>query len=91
MKQELPYGDFTWLSKEDIERLNGNLSKEAVKGWIASLNENGCGAFVECNLKVPEHLHDRFNSYPPAPEKCKVKKEDISPFIEEMNRIVMAK
>ena len=87
MKQKLPYGNFRWLDPASLEMLNADLSKEHIKEWIHALDADERGAFVECTLRVPERLHDKFNWYPPAPERNKVKKEDISPFIEEMNRV----
>ena len=68
MKQKLPYGDFQWLDPGSLEMLNADLSKEHIKEWIHALDADERGAFVECTLRVPEHLHDKFNWYPPAPE-----------------------
>ena len=91
MKQPLPYGDFKWLEKVFIDELNAHLCRDGLKEWLGILNQDERGAFIECDLVVPERLHNRFNSYPPAPEKLKVKKEDISPFVNEMNRTANSK
>ena len=86
MKGKLPMGDFKWMDDVFLEYLNEHLCKDGLMHWIEMIEKDDRGAFIECDLYVPEHLHDRFNSYPPAPEKLKVKKEDISPFVNEMNR-----
>ena len=73
MKQPLPYGDFKWLEEEFLNELNAHLCREELQEWIDLLTADGQDAFVECDLVVPEELHNRFNSYPPAPEKAKVR------------------
>ena len=91
MKQPLPYGDFQWLEQEFIDELNAHLCKDGLHEWIQLLTLDRRGAFVECDITVPEELHKRFNSYPLAPEKLKVRNEDISPFVKEVNQTSRAK
>ena len=46
------------------------------------------GCFVECNLRIPEELHDKFNDYPLAPERTSVKGEQLSPYAPQLFRKV---
>ena len=65
MSQYLPTGNFEWLNKKDIDKLNlDNYSDESDKGLI-----------LEIYLEYPEELHDLHSDYPLAPEKICVKKK----------------
>ena len=61
MVQNLPTGNFKW----------GNTDIDYVKNFYA---DGKFGAFVECDLKYPNELHDEHNNYPLAPERKSIKK-----------------
>ena len=70
MSQYLPTGNFEWLNKKDIDKLNlDNYSDESNKGLI-----------LEIDLEYPEELHDLHSDYPLAPEKICVKKNMLSDY-----------
>ena len=58
----LPYGDFKWLSEEEIKVFD-----------LHSIPENSLiGYILEVDLKYPEELHDSHNDYPLCSEKIEV-------------------
>ena len=58
----LPYGDFRWLSKEEIERFD-----------LDSISENSkTGYILEVDLKYCKELNDVHNDYPLYPEHIEV-------------------
>ena len=58
----LPYGDFKWLSEEEIKVFD-----------LHSIPENSLiGYILEVDLKYPEELHDSHNDYPLSSEKIEV-------------------
>jgi hypothetical protein len=58
MSQPLPVGNYEWEKAEDFnEDSIKNLKHDVNKGFI-----------FDCDLDVPEELHDYFNEYPLAPE-----------------------
>ena len=68
MSQQLPTHGFKWmrnLTKESLmeilEKANHSMSNHGRKGYI-----------FEVDLEYPEHLWDKHNDYPLAPEKLKV-------------------
>ena len=61
MVQKLPTGNFK----------RGNTNIDYVKKIYA---DGDIGAFVECDLKYPNELHDEHNNYPLAPERKSIKK-----------------
>ena len=69
MSKALPKSRFKWkrvmLTEEEIL----NKKENAKKGWI-----------LEVDLEYPEDLHKEHNSYPLAPEKKVVKKENMSDY-----------
>jgi hypothetical protein len=71
MLMKLPSKNFKWANLEDI-----NL------GFIEKYNmdKNDKGYVLECDLEVPEELHDKFNDYPLAPESIKVKASEVSEY-----------
>ena len=62
MAQYLPYGDFKWMSEEEINGFNFDLV-----GW-----NSGAGYVLEVDLEYPDDLHDFHNDHPLAPEKLRV-------------------
>ena len=50
----LPYGEFEWLSQEEIQNFDVNsISKNSFAGYI-----------LEFDLEYPDELHDFHNDYP---------------------------
>jgi hypothetical protein len=59
MTQPLPYSNFSWLSRDEIQELD--IDKLSVDGeW---------GYILEVDLDYPHELHDDHSDYPLAPEK----------------------
>ena len=73
LMQPLPIGEFKWLSKKEIQKLD-----------ILSLGNNDVGFVFEVDLEYPQHLHDLHNLYPLAPEKLKVSKNMLSPYLKRL-------
>jgi len=68
MSQRLPYSDFEWLKREEIEAFD-----------VTQTPDDGeIGYILEVDLDYPEHLHDDHSCYPLAPEKLAI--EDISEY-----------
>ena len=72
LSQQLPISDFTW------ESLTINQVKEIVSRYKHETSKKGY--LIECDLEIPEHLHDLFADYPPIPEKLKLTYDMISPW-----------
>ena len=70
MRHKLPTSDHRWLSKEEVE--NFDLSK-------ISINSNK-GYVLEVDLKYPDHLHMKHNSYPVCSEHITIPESDLSPY-----------
>ena len=66
MSQPLPYKEFRW-SEDDLETI------------LSTPDDEPLGYILEVDLEVPEELHDKFNSYPLAPEHITVDEQDLSP------------
>ena len=63
MMQMLPIGGYTWITES---------SELASIDWRRHSEMSGVGYLVECDLEIPDHLHDHFNGFPPCPEKMTV-------------------
>ena len=75
MSQPLPVGNYEWEKAEDFnEDCIRNLKHDVNKGFI-----------FDCDLDVPEELHDYFNEYPLAPES---RLGEYSPLMIEKYKIV---
>jgi hypothetical protein len=75
MGKPLPTGGYEW----------SEMSREQIMNWT---EDDELGYFVECNLRIPEELHDKFNDYPLAPERLCVKGEQLSPYSQQLFRKV---
>jgi hypothetical protein len=67
-----PVDNFRWLTEEEMVQVeqklrNGELSEESETGY-----------FINCDLTIPDSLHDLFSDFPLAPEKVKVPDEWLS-------------
>ena len=70
MTQYLPYGEFKWLSKKEIDELDLNLVKE----------NRSVGYILEVDLEYLSNLHDLHNDYPLAPEKLEISQDMLSKY-----------
>ena len=69
MSKPLPKSGFKWKRVMPTEEEILNKKENAKKGWI-----------LEVDLEYPADLHKEHNSYPLAPEKKVVKKENMSDY-----------
>ena len=60
--QCLPYGDFKWLYKKEIDKF-----------CLNSISENSSDGYIlEVDLEYLDELHELHNNYPLAPEKLEI-------------------
>jgi len=72
----LPVGNYRWVDRDALDLIQPNREK-----FLKSLDRNSLvGYFFEIDLSFPENVHEKLNSYPPAPYNRVVKKEELSPF-----------
>ena len=64
MSQKLPTGDFKW--------------EESNYNWRNPPDERGC--IIECDLEYPLNTKFKTQKFPLAPEKLKIRKEDLSDY-----------
>lgn len=78
MNDYLPTNDFKWLTKQQIEKID----------WSKMKENSNVGYILEVDLKYPKKLHDLHRDYPLAPEKCKIKNDELGKYqtsiLEEM-------
>ena len=74
MTQYLPYGEFKWLSKKEIDEFDLNLVKE----------NSSVGYILEVGLEYPNELHDLHNDYPLAPEKLEISQKILSKYCSDI-------
>ena len=68
MSQNLPTHGFKWMKNITVEKVDEILDKAN-----HSMSNHGRKGFIfEVDLEYPEHLWDKHNDYPLAPEKLKV-------------------
>jgi len=76
----LPVGNYRWVDKDALNLIQANREK-----FLKSLDRNSLvGYFFEIDLSFPESIHEKLNSYPPAPYNRIVKKEELSPFQQQI-------
>lgn len=68
----LPYKNFKWLSRQEIENFNPFDDFNSTKGFI-----------LEVDLEYPEELHIDHSNLPLAPEVLEVDFTNLSPFAKE--------
>ena len=66
MVEKLPVSDFIWCS----------LTKQQVRDYNP---ESDTGYFIECDLSIPNELHDKFNCFPVAAEPLTITESVASP------------
>ena len=74
MQQKLPVGGFEWLTDEEISNLQDDLKSGKA--------EEDQGYILDVDLDYPQHLHDRHNNYPLAPERMEI--PDVSPYCKRL-------
>ena len=74
MSQCLPTGNFKWMSKKKIDKLDLAKYKDDSKR----------GLILEVDLEYPKELHDLHNEYPLAPEKIRVTEDMLSNYCEKI-------
>ena len=70
MNQKLPQCDFEWLFEEEYENID----------WKEIDTEGKVGYVLELDLHYPKELHDLHSDFPLAPNKCKIKNEQLSQY-----------
>ena len=81
MSQPLPYGEFHWLTDEQISQFCVNdISDDSEIGYI-----------LDVDLEYPTELHDSHSDYPLAPESMTVENEMLSPFSKELKEKLQIK
>jgi hypothetical protein len=77
MKRLLPHKNFKWVEASQLTKMDHE--------YIANLNPNAkIGYTLEVDIEYPQHLHDKHNCYPLAPEKRKIRPYMISQFNQEL-------
>lgn len=76
LSMPLPQRDFQWVEcPQERERLVRDLPSKDI---------NGCQGFVaEVDLYIPDELHDLCDDLPFAPEKAKVSRDWLTPYMEQ--------
>ena len=70
MSQYLPFNEFKWLYKKEI---NGFC--------LNSIEENSSiGYILEVDIEYPDELHKMYNNYPLAPEKLEISQNMLSKY-----------
>jgi hypothetical protein len=74
MSRALPYGNFKWISDENLEQIRLDIHK-----FITEIDHEGPeGVLLEVDLEIDPELHDKLNELPPAPIKRCVNPEELS-------------
>ena len=69
MSQHLPVSHFEWCPP----------TRELLDSILTQADDASLGYMIECDLTVPDHLHDLLNDYPPAPEEDDHQRGDALP------------
>ena len=73
MIQELPYSDFKFLSRKEINEFDLNISENSPIGYI-----------LEVDLKHCQELHDSHSDYPLFPEKIEISSDMLSRYCKDI-------
>lgn len=100
MLEPLPYSDFKWVDKKEIEELNNKINSLSPKefnkyffGVLKDYQKEHIGCCIEVDLEYPKHLHKLHNMYPLAPEKKQIKLTETLPckgVLEPLSEAVMS-
>ena len=81
MSRPLPNGGFDWLTDDQINSLD-----------VMNIpDDSDIGYMLEVDLKYPTELHDSHSDYPLAPERVAVNDNMLSPFTQELKKILKIK
>lgn len=70
MSQNLPIGDYQWLSESKIKQNFDTLDQQKnVRSILNLKDDSDIGYIFEVDLDYPAELHDKHNDYPLCPEK----------------------
>ena len=70
MCQHLPVGGFAWQGP----------TSELIQSILTHPDDSDTGYFVECDLSVPDDVHDVLSDYPLAPESISITSDMLSPY-----------
>ncbi|XP_065180179.1 uncharacterized protein LOC135810614 [Sycon ciliatum] len=76
MQQPLPIGDFKF-----VEDISDDLVADIV---MTHPHDSPVGYIVECDLTIPDGVHDALNEYPPCPENMCVTDDMLSPHQQQL-------
>ncbi|XP_065182354.1 uncharacterized protein LOC135813063 [Sycon ciliatum] len=76
MQQPLPIGDFKF-----VEDISDDLVDDIV---MTHPHDLPVGYIVECDLTIPDGVHDALNEYPPCPENMCVTDDMLSPHQQQL-------
>lgn len=76
MTQSLPYGNFTFLSPEEVASFDLNQID----------NANPTGYMLKVDLSFPDDIHDWMNDFVMAPDNRQVTQEDLSSYQQTLHR-----
>ncbi|XP_065196465.1 uncharacterized protein LOC135827957 [Sycon ciliatum] len=79
MSQPLPVSDFCFEAVTD----------DLLETVLDHPMDSSTGYMVECDLRIPDGVHDMMNDYPLAPEKMKVTRDMLSPYQTHMAEKLM--
>ncbi|XP_065198485.1 uncharacterized protein LOC135830026 isoform X1 [Sycon ciliatum] len=79
MSQPLPVSDFCFEAVTD----------DLLETVLDHPMDSSTGYMVECDLRIPDGVHDMMNDYPLAPEQMKVTRDMLSPYQTHMAEKLM--
>lgn len=74
----LPTSNFRWLSRSEMDAVD----------WLKQERRQSVGYIIECDLIVPEHLHEKFSAMPLAQEKYTVDESEMSDYSVQCQHII---
>lgn len=74
LKQHLPYRDFAWLKKEEID----------IGSILTTPDDSPIGYILEVDFNYNKSLHDKHKYFPLAPETIKICKNNLSQYSQDM-------
>ena len=97
MSEDLPTGGFYWVPGEKIDFTINSISWVS-EDWVGirwglttkriswdSTEKSKNGLILEVDLDYPEHVHDKHNDYPLAPESLEIKNHMLSDYCKKFN------
>ncbi|MEM6686322.1 MAG: hypothetical protein AAF617_11110, partial [Bacteroidota bacterium] len=76
--QKVPVSDYNWLSQQEIENID----------WANVSDHEDIGYICMVDLHVPNYLHEKFNSFPPASESLNIFYQDLSPYSQDVLKLL---